>query len=46
MRKLVVVVSVMALLLCGAAMVANAQGPEAGPHQGMGRTRATVTAWE
>jgi len=36
MRKLVVVVSVMALLMCGAAMVANAQGPEAGPHGGWG----------
>ena len=34
MRKLVVVVSVMALLVCGAAMVANAQGPEGGPQGG------------
>ena len=36
MRKLMVVVSVMALLLCGAAMVAYAQGPEGGPHGGFG----------
>ena len=36
MKKLVVVVSVMALLLCGAAMVAYAQGPEGGPHKGWG----------
>ena len=36
MRKLLVVVSVMALLLCGAAMVAYAQGPEGGPHGGFG----------
>ena len=34
MRKLVVVVSVMALLVCGASMVANAQGPAEGPHGG------------
>ena len=36
MRKLVVVLSVMALLMCGAAMVANAQGPGGGPHKGWG----------
>lgn len=36
MKKLVVVASVMALLVCGAAMVAYAQGPEAGPHGGFG----------
>jgi Spy/CpxP family protein refolding chaperone len=36
MKKLVVVVSVMALLVCGAAMVAYAQGPEGGPHGGFG----------
>jgi protein CpxP len=34
--KLMVVVSVMALVLCGAAMVAYAQGPEGGPHHGWG----------
>jgi protein CpxP len=32
--KLMVVVSVMALVLCGAAVIAYAQGPEAGPHHG------------
>jgi periplasmic protein CpxP/Spy len=36
MRKLVAFVSVMALLLCGAAMVAYAQGPGDGPHRGWG----------
>ena len=36
MRKLLVVVSVMGLLLCGAAMVGYAQGPEGGPHGGFG----------
>jgi periplasmic protein CpxP/Spy len=36
MRKLVVVGSVLALLLCGAAMIANAQGPEGGPHKAWG----------
>jgi periplasmic protein CpxP/Spy len=36
MRKLIVVVSVMALLVCGAAMVANAQGAAGGGHKGWG----------
>jgi len=36
MRKLVVVGSVLALLLCGVAMIANAQGPEGGPHKAWG----------
>jgi protein CpxP len=34
--KLIVIVSVMALMLCGAAMIAYAQGPEGGPHHGWG----------
>ena len=34
--KLMVVVSVMALMLCGTAMMAYAQGPEGGPHHGWG----------
>ena len=34
--KLMVVASVMALLLCGAVMVAYAQGPEGGSHHGWG----------
>jgi periplasmic protein CpxP/Spy len=34
--KLMVVASVMALLLCGATMIAYAQGPEGGPHHGWG----------
>lgn len=34
--KFLVVASVMALLLCGATMIAYAQGPEGGPHHGMG----------
>jgi periplasmic protein CpxP/Spy len=34
--KLMVVVSVMALVLCGTAMIASAQGPEGGPHHGWG----------
>ncbi len=34
--KLMVVASVMALLLCGAAMVANAQEPGGSPHAGWG----------
>ena len=40
--KLMVVASVLALLLCGAAMVAYAQGPgpEGMGHHGMGWTRA------
>lgn len=36
MRKLLVVVSVVGLLVCGAAMVAYAQGPESGPHKAWG----------
>lgn len=34
--KLIVVVSVMALMLCGVTTVAYAQGPEGGPHHGWG----------
>jgi periplasmic protein CpxP/Spy len=34
--KLMVVVSVMALVLCGTSMIASAQGPEGGPHHGWG----------
>jgi protein CpxP len=34
--KLMVVVSVMALVLCGTSMIAFAQGPEGGPHHGWG----------
>ncbi len=34
--KLMVVVSVMALMLCGVTMIAYAQGPEGGPHHGWG----------
>ena len=34
--KLMVVASVMALLLCGATMIAYAQGPAGGPHKGWG----------
>jgi periplasmic protein CpxP/Spy len=34
--KLMVVASVMALLLCGAAMIAYAQGPAGGPHKRWG----------
>jgi protein CpxP len=36
MRKLLVIVSVVGLLVCGAAMVAYAQGPEGGPHKAWG----------
>jgi protein CpxP len=34
--KLMVVASVMALVLCGATMIAYAQGPEGSPHHGWG----------
>lgn len=34
--KLMVVVSVMALMMCGTALIADAQGPEGGPHHGWG----------
>lgn len=36
MKKWMVAVSVMALVLCGAAMVSYAQGPGPGPHKGFG----------
>ena len=34
--KLMVVAAAMALVLCGATMIAYAQGPEGGPHHGFG----------
>ena len=36
MKKLMAVVSVMVLLVCGTAMIANAQGPVGGPHMAWG----------
>ena len=43
--KLMVVASVMALLLCGAVMIAYAQGPEGGPHHGWGGPGAGMAFW-
>ena len=43
--KLIVIASVMALLLCGAVMVAYAQGPDGAGHHGWGGPGAGMAFW-